>query len=122
MFFGKFVNQNHSFFSTLTKWLPLNISLQSEPHIVSYYCAKHLFMFEMDLQLLKRKINLVENNILPEYILRDLDILARAEHKIVARIKYLQMRRVGHIMPWVRQSVSFHWRPQNFRQKLSAVD
>lgn len=76
--------------------------MQCDPHIVSHYCVKHLFMFEMDLELLNRKMALLENNISPEYILRDLDLLARSEDKIKARIEYLQM--CGHatgIMPWM---------------------
>lgn len=58
-------------------------------------------MFEIDPELLKRKIVLLENNVSPEYILRDLDLLARDENKIKARIEYLQSFNIGHIMPWM---------------------
>lgn len=58
-------------------------------------------MFEMDLDLLKRKIALLENNVSPDYILRDLDVLARAENKIKARIEYLKKCDIGNVMPWM---------------------
>lgn len=75
--------------------------LQCDAHIVSHYCVKHLFIFKMDSELLSRKINLVEINLSPENILRDLDIFARAEDTIKARIEYLQICGVGHILPWM---------------------
>lgn len=55
----------------------------------------------MELDLLKRKIALLKNNVAPEFILRDLDLLARAENKIKSRIEYLKMNGIGHIMPWM---------------------
>lgn len=69
--------------------------------MVSHYCVKHLFMFDIDLGLLKRKIALLENNVSPENILRDLDLLARDEKRLQARIEYLKMCDIGHIMPWM---------------------
>lgn len=62
-------------------------------------------MFEIDLELLKRKIVLLDNNVSPEYILRDLDILARDENKIKARIEYLQSCNINHVMPWMLKCV-----------------
>lgn len=69
--------------------------------MVSHYCAKHSIMFDLDLDLLKRKIALLENNVSPENILRDLDLLARDEKKLKARIEYLKKCDIGHIMPWM---------------------
>lgn len=54
-------------------------------------------MLEMDLELLKRKMTLIQNNVSPENLMRDLDLFARAENKIKGRIEYLQMLDIGKI-------------------------
>lgn len=55
----------------------------------------------MDLTLLKRKIAILQNNVSPEYVLRDLDVLARAEEKLTARMEYLKTCGIKHIKPWM---------------------
>lgn len=53
------------------------------------------------MELLKRKITLLKNNISSVDILRDLNILARGEGKMKDRIEYLRMCGIGLIKPWM---------------------
>lgn len=53
------------------------------------------------MDLLKRKMTVLANNVSAEDILRDLGILARSENKIRDRIEFLRMCGIGLIKPWM---------------------
>lgn len=75
---------------------------QIEPDIVGKYCSKHPDVFEISLDLLLRKVRmLIEYNVHPENILRDLHILARSEESMIERLTYLQKHQVERVMPWM---------------------
>lgn len=62
----------------------------------------HLFVFEIESELLKRKIEMLLNsNVSPENLLRDLNVLARAESVIEERLKHIKEFDIQHIMPWM---------------------
>lgn len=44
---------------------------------------------------------LIEYNVHPENILRDLNILARSEESMIERLEYLQKHQVERVMPWM---------------------
>lgn len=61
-----------------------------------------MFLFEIEFELLKRKLNILLNsNISPMNIMRDLDVLARSEKKIQERLAFLETCDVKRIMPWM---------------------
>ncbi|KAJ6636815.1 Transcription termination factor, mitochondrial [Pseudolycoriella hygida] len=73
-----------------------------EPHIISHYCSKHLFVFEIELKLLQKKLDmLLKRNVTPDNILRDMNVLARAENVIQDRLAYLEKCGIKRIMPWM---------------------
>lgn len=75
---------------------------QIESHIISHYCSRHEFVFEIELELMKRKLDMLLNcNVSPENILRDLNVLARAEDVIKERLEYLKMCGIERVMPWM---------------------
>lgn len=56
----------------------------------------------MELELLKRKLTmLTKSGVLPENILRDLCVVARAEAEIAERLDFLEKQGVQRIMPWM---------------------
>lgn len=44
---------------------------------------------------------LLDNNVSPENILRDLNVLARAENVIEERLQFIKMHNVQNVMPWM---------------------
>lgn len=59
-------------------------------------------MFEIELDLLKRKLDLLLSaNVSPQSILRDLDVLARAEDVLKEKLEYVKACGVERIMPWM---------------------
>lgn len=44
---------------------------------------------------------LLSCNVSPENILRDLNVLARAEEVIKERLEYLKICGIEHVMPWM---------------------
>lgn len=89
------------FLNILLMGILLKLSLQIEPYIISQSCAKHLFVFEIELELLKRKLDMLDSSISPENILRDLNLLARGEDVIRERLEYIKMCGIQRVMPWM---------------------
>lgn len=59
-------------------------------------------MFEIELDLLKRKLDLLLSaKVSPNSILRDLDVLARAEDALKAKLEYVKACGIERIMPWM---------------------
>lgn len=56
----------------------------------------------MELDLLKKKLDLLlKANVSPHSILRDLDVLARAEDVLKAKLEYVKACAIERIMPWM---------------------
>lgn len=61
-----------------------------------------MFLFEIELELLKRKLNmLLSNNVSPENIVRDFAVLARSENVIKERLTFLAQCEIKRVMPWM---------------------
>lgn len=76
--------------------------MQIEPHIISYFCAKHLVTIEMNEELLKRKLELLlSNGVAGINILRDLHVVERSEISLIKRFELLKECKVERIMPWM---------------------
>lgn len=79
--------------------------LQVDPHVVSKYMAKHLFSWNMSLELYERKINLIHRHagIQSINILRDLNILLRDENVLIEKFDFIKRhgKCLQKKMPWM---------------------
>lgn len=74
---------------------------QMKPHHVAKYCIKHSFIFGQKLDVLKHKIELLlEYDLMPDNILRDLAVLETGDDMIKLRLEILSTNNIKHIMPW----------------------
>lgn len=62
---------------------------------------KHLFLFEIEMDLLKKKLDILVPRVSPDDILRDLNVLARAEDVIKERLEFIEKSGIHRIMPWM---------------------
>lgn len=73
-----------------------------KPHHVAKYCIKHSFIFSQKLDALKPKIVLLlDYDVMPENILRDLAVLESGDDMIKLRLEILSTNYIKHIMPWM---------------------
>lgn len=72
-----------------------------KPQYVAKYCIKHSFIFAQKIDALKPKIKLLlEYDVMPINILRDLAVLETGDAMIKSRLEKLSVNYIKHIMPW----------------------
>lgn len=76
---------------------------------MSAHFSKHLCLLELKYSLLQRKLRLLlDGHVMPEYLLRDLRVLACSEVVIKTRLAFIHANGIDRIMPWMIKCSQIH--------------